>query len=139
MTTWDAQREDDPRIPNSEDMYRRVIGDFVLRRQDSGSKVLSSQAFSDPYGEVSVDRSSLISPEGCLALGDVRHLGVVAVTAGQARQLQQIVVWDPIPENRAHALICGKRQETGSARKRIAKKLAKTARWVYPEDRNPFT
>lgn len=99
---------------------------------------LTSQVFSDPNGEVSVDRSSLMSPERCLAMGDVRHLGVVAVTAGQARCLDQIVVWDPCLDNPAHALICGKGAQTRKSRKRVAKDLARMARWIYPPDQNPL-
>lgn len=152
MASAGARRQDDRSIPNSEDLYRRVrgVGDerakYIVRRHDSGRPELTSQAFSDPTGEVSVDRSSLITPEGCLALGDVRHLGVVAVTAGQARSLDQVVVSDPIdgdPEhgvlpNPAHALICGKAEQAPKSRKRIARALARMARWVYPPDQNPL-
>ena len=131
-------RQDDPRIPDPEDLYRRIMGIFIVARQDSGGRELTSQAFSDRLGEISVDRSSLISAVGCLAMGNAGHVGVAAVTARQARQLEQLVVWHPLPGNRAHALICGKQDQTRSARKRIAKKLARAARWVYPEDQNPL-
>ena len=135
-------RQDDSTIPNAEDLYRRVVEERIVTEQATGRKRLSSQAFSDPRNEISVDLSSMISPEESMRLGlrfgGGPFRGIVAITAGQARELDQVVVRDPLPEdpalslpeNPAHALICGK--------KASQRRLAARASWVYPPDQNPF-
>jgi len=73
-----------------------------------------------------------------LRFGGGPILGVVAITAGQAREFDQVIVRDPLTEdpalslteNPAHALICGK--------KKAQRRLAAQARWVYPPGQNPF-
>jgi len=137
-----TDRRDDPTIPDAEDLYRRVDEERIVTEQATGRKRLSSQAFSDRYNEISVDLSSMISPEESLRLGSRfgggPFRGIVAISAGQARDLDQAVVRDLIPEdparslpaNPAHSLICGKK----SAQRRLAKR----ARWVYPPDQNPL-
>jgi len=134
VTESGPSRQDDRTIPNSEDLFRRIRTDCqIVTEQCSGNKRLSSQAFFDSHSQISVDLSSLISPAESLALGDERHMGVAAVTAGEARELKQIVVRAPIEGvNPAHALICG--EQTKSVRKGLASK----ARWIYPPDGNPL-
>ena len=127
-----APRKDDPTIPDSEDLYRRVLAICIVTEQASGRKRLSSQTFADPFEEISVDLSSLISPVACLALGEARHVGVIAVTAGEVRRLSQVVVRDPLPEDDAHALICGKQNRA------LRKRLARMARWICPLGANPL-
>lgn len=144
MAEVGINRRDDPTIPNAEDLYRRVVTAWIVPDQAAGRNRLSSAAFDDSRNEISVDLSSMISPEESLRLG-LRFgggplRGLVAVTAGQARDLDQVVVRDPIPEdpawslpgNPAHSLICGKQTKS------IKKRLAAQARWVYPPDQNPF-
>jgi hypothetical protein len=133
VTDSGTLRQDDPSIPSEEDLYRNVLDTCLIREQVSGRFRLTSDTFRDRSEEISVNLSSLVTPAQSLSLGIPRHLGVVAITAGEARQLGQIVAKDPIPENPAHALICG--HQTRS----IRKQMAETARWVYPLDRNPLT
>jgi len=128
----ETSRQDDPTIPDSEDLFRRILGNWIVTEQHSGARRLSSQAFSDRDDEISVDLSSLISPRGSLALGDDRHIGIAAITGGDARKLDQAVVRAPVPGDPAHALICGK--QTKSVRRRLALR----ARWIWPPDRNPL-
>jgi len=137
-------RQDDLTIPDAEDLYRRVVELWIFTEQATGRKRLSSQAFSDRHNEISVDLSSMISPAESLGLGlrfgsgPIR--GIVAITAGQARDLDQVIVRDPlpedpalsIPENPAHALICG------NQKKSVQKRLAARARWAYPPEQNPL-
>ena len=134
MAEVGIDRRDDPTIPDAEDLYRRVVDERIVTEQATGRKRLSSQAFSDRRNEISVDLSSMISPEESLRLGlrcgGGPFRGIVAITAGQARDLDQAVIRDPIPDNPAHSLICGKK--SGQRR------LAAQARWVYPPDQNPF-
>lgn len=99
----EAERIDDSTIPDVEDLYRRVVtGEYgwIVTEQTTGRRRVSSQAFTDPHNEISVDLSSMISPEECLRLGlrlQAKAVGgVVAVTAGQARELNQTVVRNPI-------------------------------------------
>ena len=126
-------RQDDPSIPPEEDLYRNVLDTCIIREQASGRVRLTTDTFRDRRGEISVNLSSLATPAQSLALGIPRHVGVVAITAREARQLDQIVVRNPIPVNRAHALVCGR--QTRATRRR----MAEIARWVYPPDRNPLT
>ncbi len=52
------------------------------------------------------------------------NFGLVAFTAGLARECNQAVVRDPLPTEPAHALVVGKK--TGSAKKR----MCRGSRWV---------
>jgi len=133
-------REDDPSIPDSEELYRQILAEWIVREQSSGRQRFSSQTFADRNNEISVDLSSLTSPEACLGRGGARFIGIAALMASHARALGQVIVRDPIPadnpehlpEDLAHALICGPQPHS------VRKRLAQNARWVYPADANPL-
>ena len=64
-----------------------------------------------------------------MAKGGVNIIGLVAVTAGEARGLDQAVVRDPQPDDAAHALICGTQSRS------IVRRLTNMAKWIrYPDD-----
>ncbi|MBL7133520.1 MAG: hypothetical protein ISS78_05430 [Phycisphaerae bacterium] len=117
------KRQDDRSIPDREDLLRWIIDDWLTTDKTTGEKRIKSSAFSDRQGEISVDLSSETTVEETFARGPDTTVGVIAVVAGYARSLDQIVVRDPIPDNRAHALICG--TQTKSTRR----KLAKASQW----------
>ena len=124
---------DDPSIPNGEGLYRWILEEWIVRNQATGLMRFSSAAFEGD--EVSVDLSSLSSPEDSFQRGRSvmrsEICGVAATTAGQARELGQAVIRDPLPENPAHSLILGRKTHA------TKKKLAKTARWVFPKAAQP--
>ena len=97
----------DKNIPNDEDLYRRIAKNWIVPSHLPGKKRIVSLAFKERNNEISVDLSSLVSPEGCLSMGGPNIIGVAAVTAGQVRDLGQQVVQAGTSEDPAHALICG--------------------------------
>lgn len=104
-------------IPSNEDVYRSVLSGHNLYRIENGKLIFSSQAFNDRNMQPSVDRASLHNnnPEltkfgnsdGVVALltGDIRQ---EKVSSGQHPNIQEYmvdVIADPLPNNKAHALI----------------------------------
>lgn len=61
-----------------------------------------------------------------LALAGHKGFGLVAITAGLARQCNQIVVRQPVPGPPGHGVVAGKK--TDSVRKKFARFAA--TRWV---------
>jgi len=122
-------RHDDESIPDAEDLYRRLAKDWIVPDTVMGGVRISSGAFSDPDREISVHLSSVIAPDDSLAYGGKGIVALAAVTAGNARSLEQAVVRDAQPNDPAHALICGLQP------KKIRRKLARSARWIRcPDD-----
>ncbi len=124
-------RRDDDSIPDVEDLYRRIVQEWLVPDAATGRKRLSSMAFKSKDNEISVSLASLTDADNCFSLGGPKTVGVAAVTAGGARQLEQAVVRDPTPAEPAHALICGKQT------KRVLRALAKKAVWMYPASGMP--
>ena len=131
MSASNAGRQNQLSIPDAEDLYRRIVADWIIRDQ-TGRTRLASAAFRQTDKRVSVDRSSLTTAEACLHRGDQRHVGIVAVTAGQVRVLGEVVVPAPLEDNPAHAEILGPKHKASS--KRLAGEFA---RWVYPPGASP--
>lgn len=118
----------DETIPDDEDLYRRIAKDWLVKDEATGRLRLSSAAFRDNRKEISVHLSSLITASDSLSRGGDGIIGLVSITAGQARSLDQGVVRDPLPDDEAHALICGRQSKT------TRRHLAATAVWVCPID-----
>ncbi len=124
-----SPRDDDPTIPDVEDLYRRLAKDWIVPDEVMGGVRISSAAFSDADSEISVHLSSLITPNDSLAYGGKSIVALAAVTAGDARSLEQAVVRDAQPVDAAHALICGRQPKS------IRRKLRNLARWIrYPDN-----
>ncbi len=122
-------RRDDATIPDAEDLYRRLAKDWIVPDAVYGGLRISSGAFRDPDSEISVHLSSMIAPEDSLAYGGENIVALAAVTAGEARRLEQAVVREPQPRDPAHALVCGRQP------KNVRRQLARLARWIcYPDD-----
>lgn len=93
-------------ISDDELLYRRVIGFHVVNNTR-----ISSGAFKDrrgkPENEISVDIAGMTTPEACLARAPNTSFRIGELVARDARELGFDVVLDPLPDNDAHALICG--------------------------------
>jgi hypothetical protein len=118
-------RQDDKTIPDPEDLLRRVVDEFY-KPDGTGGMRLASSVFSAP--ELSVDLGSLSTPAETFWRGGLEAIGVIAITAGQARGVGKIIVRDPEPDDPAHALACGELS------KRKRRDLRELARWLIHPD-----
>jgi hypothetical protein len=98
------QRADDPSISNDERLWRRVHPSQFKPRSGPGPSEVSSGVFSTRE-EVSVAIASETTLEALVA--NCPHHSVIAFTAGAARAAGCTVVRDPLPDDPAHALVCG--------------------------------
>jgi hypothetical protein len=120
---------DDDTILNEAELYRRVPPQWLVRDENLGTVRPSSQAFQDsPNGSpMSVTLADVLSAAGrepSSVLSGHQGFGLVAITAGLARECQQGIMRDPTEEEPAHALVFGKK--TGG----VKSKFAKQSRWV---------
>ena len=118
---------DDPTIPDGAVLWRRVPPWHFFYDENLGRVRPSSAAFDDdtdgePLSIVLAAESD--GPERVLA----GHAGyaLAAFTAGLARECNQGIARDPLPDEPAHALVFGRK--TRSVRNR----LAQSATWVVP-------
>ncbi len=122
-------RQDDLTIINEERLFRRVTLHQIVKDEDTGYARISSGAFKDK--ELSINIESILlgggeTVDACLH----KHQGfkLVSFTAGQARQLQQIICPDPEPpDNMSHGLVCGSKNS-----RRVYEGLRDSAQWVIP-------
>lgn len=134
-------------VADDELLYRRIRPDGITSAlQPSGEYRLSSSAFSDSTGEISVDRARLCgSDPAWTQKGDPRS-GVVSLLTQAIRAISDLhtndpkgnplithtvdVKPDPLPDNRAHALIVAVPPITSkSAFRRLQTALAQLAQW----------
>jgi len=121
---------DDQTIGDDTELLRRIPPRHFYT-ENNGSVRPSSAAFeNDPNGGPmsiaimdELDRLNL-QPE-CMLIGHDSY-GLVAFTAGLARELGQKIIRDPIDGEPAHGLVVG--AKTGS----VKKKLYKGCRWIIP-------
>lgn len=126
-----AGRTDDSSIGDDERLWRRVPPVQVTQDPQTGKPRPSSAAF-HPSDQMSVDIASLTCPAAALA-GYPEH-GLAEFRAGDARKAGCIVVRDPLPDNRAHALVLGKRPD-GRLTPSQGKQIATRAVWAIPPPR----
>jgi hypothetical protein len=121
---------DDPTIDSGTLLYRRVPPQWVVPDGTRNCTRLASAAFQSE--QMSVDAGDVLEAIGEPPESVVRnHPGfyLVAFPAGVARDAQQAVCRDPLPEDEAHALVVGKK--TGARQKQ----LGRGSMWVVrPED-----
>lgn len=67
------------------------------------------------------------------ALAGHEGFALAAITAGLARQCDQGVARDPLPEEPAHGVVVGKKTDS------VRKRFAKGAEWVIPPPGQPAT
>jgi hypothetical protein len=121
-------RQDDTSIVDEDRLFRRIHPAHVVKDDDTGLARVSTAAFKDQ--ELSINIESVLRSEGKTAevcLQNYPKYKLVAITAGEARQYQQIVCRDPLPENLSHGLVCGSKKSN-----RIHNGLRALAKWVVP-------
>lgn len=122
-------RQDDLTVRNEERLFRRIHLCQIVKDEDTGCARFSSGAFRDK--ELSINIESVLlrggeTSDACLR--KYQGYKLASFTAGQARQLQQIVCPDPEPpDNMSHGLVCGSKSS-----KRIHEGLRVSALWVIP-------
>lgn len=107
---------DDPTIPDSELLYRRIraLPDNI-QLVAPGQYRPASGRLKDTRGPLSVDLGSLSTPEQTRNRADPRSFHVAAFTALAARKVGCRIVRDPQPNEPAHALIFGDHQARNGA------------------------
>jgi hypothetical protein len=118
---------DDLTIPDEAELWRRIPPWHVIPDENIGDIRPSSAAFEDdPDGAP----MSVYLADECkdpqLALAGHEGFGLVAITAGLARQCDQIVVRQPVPGPPGHVVVAGKK--TDSVRKKFYRFAAK--HWI---------
>ena len=125
--------KDDPTIPGSELLFRRVVWCFVINGNGVASAAFINRDRSDPH--VSVDLSSLSTPRETLSRWP-SAAGVVQLLAGFVRDHTLGVARYPVEGNPAHALIIRDLQMSRGQWKEVARKLAKACVWaIHPRSR----
>ncbi|MDZ4800018.1 MAG: hypothetical protein SGI92_17830 [Bryobacteraceae bacterium] len=117
--------EDDPSIPATERLFRRIPATWV-DWDEQGNAAISSAAFKDE--ELSITIESVLTIAGRAPEDVIRNYpryGLAAITAGHARSLNQAVARDPEPEEPAHGVVYGQKKRRG-----IGGKLRDGAEWV---------
>lgn len=119
--------QDDPRIPDHADVWRRITPEWLKWDREQGRQQLNSQAFQDSVDETPMSvflASELPAPEEALA----GHSGyfLAGLNVGFVRSLGLGVAREPIrPEDPVgHAWV------VGTKTRRIRRQLAKHAHWV---------
>ena len=121
---------DDPTIPNSEELWRRIPPWHLVPDPDAGGIRISTQAFEDDAEDdhpLSVMLGSVMLAAGGwqAALAGHDDFGLVLLLTGEVRKLGQIVARDPV-DGQAHALVVGKKT------KGVRKALVGKAAWLIP-------
>ena len=117
--------EDDPSIPGSERLFRRIPQTWV-DWDEFGNAAISSAAFKDE--ELSINIESIMVRDGRPPEDAIRNYpgyGLASITAAHARSLNQIVAPDPLPEEPAHGVVYGQKKRGG-----IGGKLRDGAEWL---------
>src|ERR1700730_16343336 len=116
---------DDGTISDEAWFLRRIHPEQVSMDRNKGCHRPSSAAFKDP--KLSVDAEPILHSQGLdwtfSVLSYPAH-SLVRFTAKAARELQLPVIPDPLPDNKSHTLVLGKK----TAGK--AKKLRDSSSWV---------
>ena len=117
--------QDDPTIGHDVSLWRRV-NPIHFVKENNGTVRPSSAAFQDhPNG---TPMSVVIAAECTIerALAGYTGFGIVAITAGLARQYGQGIMRTPQPNEPAHADVFGPKP------KNVTRSLAKGSVWVVP-------
>jgi len=120
---------DDPAIPNSEDLWRRIHPLWAVPDNNSGGWRVSSAAFDDSTdgSPLSVLLATVVAKTHRTADDVITHYAgyfLASITAGTAREYGQGIDPTPTPDEPAHASVFGKKTAS------IKRNLATRAKWV---------
>jgi len=120
---------DDPTIPDSSELWRRIAPEQIVSDENLGGLRPSSAAFDNhPNGSpMSVCLADVLADLGrgpSTVMVGHNDFSLAAITAGLARECNQGVARDPLPEEPAHGSVIGKKIYA------VRKKLASRCRWV---------
>jgi hypothetical protein len=104
---------DDPNIPADERLFRRIPRTWV-DWDEQGNATVSSAAFKDE--ELSINVESVMARDARPPADAIRGYpgyGLVAITAGHARSLNQAVAYNPLPEESEHGVVYGQKKRRG--------------------------
>lgn len=123
----DIDYKDDPTISDDADLWRRIPPRHIVLDENIGDIRPSSAAFENDLDGAPMSAylaEECIDPQ--IALASHEGFGLVAITAGLARECNQLIVRQPVPGPPGHVVIVG--AKTDSVRKKFARAAAK--RWV---------
>jgi hypothetical protein len=122
--------EDDPTITNVERLFRRIHPKQIVKDDDTGLARVSTSAFKDKELSMNIESVLLAGGETADAcLRSYQGYKLVCFTAGHARQHQQLVCRDPLPDSPSHGLVCGSKSS-----RRVHEGLRDLADWVIPAE-----
>lgn len=122
---------DDLTILDEAELWRRIPPWHFVKDENLGQVRPSKAAFDNhPNGSpMSIVLADVVTEAGRgpdAILAGHKEFALAAITAGLARECQQGVAREPLPDEPAHAVVFGKKTDG------VKKKLAKRARWVVP-------
>lgn len=114
--------QDDPTISNEAELWRRVHPAQVIRDHEGKWRV-SSAAFDDPSNGTGMSvylAEIIIATDRTPAslLQNYQQHGLVSITAGTVRDIGLVIRRSPLPDEPAHAEVCGRK--THSRKKAMA-------------------
>ena len=125
----DQKFSDDPSIEHSDELWRRIgrrqdqtIFDNNTNRYRPSSGAFNNNRDGSP---MSVDLAK-IAKFPSVTLKGHEDYNFASITAGLARDCNQIVAHDPQPDNPAHSVVVGKKSKS------VRSRFAKGANWVLP-------
>ncbi|MBI2930471.1 MAG: hypothetical protein HYY16_02370 [Planctomycetes bacterium] len=125
-----ADYQDDPALPDTAVLWRRVHPKWIVADESPRGYRLSTAAFDDdpeggPTSVILAD--DIIAAGGSPANALLRHPehALVSITAGDARKAGQKVAREPLADQPSHAVIVGNKTYS------VKRSLARAARWVF--------
>jgi hypothetical protein len=126
-----GEYRDDPAILDEADLWRRIPPKHFVKDDNLGQVRPSSAAFENhpngsPMSVVLADAVIASSRAPDAVLTGHEGFALAAITAGLARECEQGIAREPLPDEPAHAVVFGKKTNS------VKKRLAKGSRWVVP-------
>ena len=129
MATEEFGWGDDPTIHKEAELWRRIPpwDDYIVYDQRQERWRPSSMAFEDDAdGQPMSVFLAAETPGPDTVLAGHAEYGLTSITAGLARECQQGIARDPLPDQPAHAVVFGKKTSS------VKRRLARESKWVVP-------
>ena len=126
-----GEYSDDSTILDEAELWRRIPPWHFVKDENVGQVRPSKAAFDNhPNGSpMSVVLADAVIESGRgpgAVLTGHEGFALAAITAGLARECQQGVAREPLPDEPAHAVVFGRKTDS------VKKKLARGSRWIAP-------